>query len=63
MSQPKPQVAVLKTGNTYPSIKEEFGDFDQWFLRGLSSELDITVFLMPRPVSYPTIQLIGTVLW
>jgi len=44
VSLPKPRVAVLKTGSTYPSIKKEFGDFDQWFLRGLSSGLDITVF-------------------
>lgn len=44
MSQPKPRVAILKTGSTYPSIEEQFGDFEQWFLRGLSPDLDVTVF-------------------
>lgn len=44
MSQPKPRVAILKTGSTYPTIEEQFGDFDQWFLRGLSPDLDVTVF-------------------
>ncbi|MFP3979298.1 glutamine amidotransferase [Marinobacter sp. KMM 10035] len=40
----KPRVAILKTGSTYPAIEEQFGDFDQWFLRGLSPGLDVTVF-------------------
>lgn len=44
MSQANPKVAILKTGSTYPAIKEQFGDFDEWFLRGLAPELDITVF-------------------
>ena len=43
MSQPNPKVVILKTGGTYPAIKEQFGDFDEWFVRGLSPELDITV--------------------
>ncbi|KKN47485.1 hypothetical protein LCGC14_0662480 [marine sediment metagenome] len=43
MSQPIPRVVILKTGSTYPSIKEQFGDFDEWFVRGLSPRLDITV--------------------
>lgn len=43
MSQPNPKVVILKTGSTYPAIKEQFGDFDEWFLRGLSPGLDITV--------------------
>lgn len=42
-SQPNPKMVILKTGSTYPTIKEQFGDFDEWFLRGLSPELDITV--------------------
>ncbi|WP_100639946.1 glutamine amidotransferase [Marinobacter salexigens] len=44
MNQPKPRVAILKTGSTYPSIEAQFGDFEQWFLRGLSPNLDVTVF-------------------
>lgn len=44
MSQSKPRLAILKTGSTYPVIEKEFGDFDHWFLRGLSSDLDVTVF-------------------
>lgn len=36
-------MVILKTGSTYPAIKEQFGDFDEWFLRGLSPGLDITV--------------------
>lgn len=43
MRQAKPCVVILKTGSTYPSIKEQFGDFDEWFVRGLSPGLDITV--------------------
>lgn len=39
----KARVVVLKTGTTYPDIRARFGDFDEWFLRGLSDELDITV--------------------
>ncbi len=44
MSQSNPRVVILKTGSTYPSIKEQFGDFDEWFVQGLSPGLDITVF-------------------
>lgn len=44
MSHRKPKVAILKTGSTYPDIREQHGDFDQWFLRGLSSGLDVSVF-------------------
>lgn len=44
MSQPNPNVAILKTGSTYPTIKEQFGDFDEWFLKRLSPELSISVF-------------------
>lgn len=43
MSQSKPKVVILKTGSTYPAIKEQFGDFDEWFVHGLSPGLDITV--------------------
>lgn len=41
--QRHPRVVILKTGTTYPSIRERFGDFDDWFLRGLSPALDTTV--------------------
>ena len=43
MSQQNPSVVILKTGNTYRGIKEQFGDFDEWFVRGLSPGLDITM--------------------
>lgn len=36
-------VVILKTGNTLPDIREQFGDFDQWFQQGLASDLNITV--------------------
>ncbi|AXS84768.1 glutamine amidotransferase [Marinobacter sp. Arc7-DN-1] len=39
----KARVVVLKTGSTYPGLLVQFGDFDDWFLRGLLPELDITV--------------------
>jgi GMP synthase (glutamine-hydrolysing) len=38
-----PRVVILKTGSTYPQIKDQFGDFDAWFNRGLSSQLQLTV--------------------
>ena len=37
------RVLILKTGSTYPEIREQYGDFDAWFVRGLSDELDLTV--------------------
>ncbi|MFT7337972.1 MAG: GMP synthase (glutamine-hydrolyzing) [Marinobacter maritimus] len=43
MSQPNPKVVILKTGSTYPDLKEQFGDFEEWFVRGLSLRFDITV--------------------
>lgn len=43
MSQPNPKVVILKTGSTYPDLKEQFGDFEEWFVRGLSPRFDITV--------------------
>ncbi|TGN41130.1 glutamine amidotransferase [Marinobacter confluentis] len=33
------RVVILKTGNTLPPIRDAFGDFDRWFLNGLSAEL------------------------
>jgi len=43
VSQPNPKVVILKTGSTYPDLKEQFGDFEEWFVRGLSPRFDITV--------------------
>ena len=48
MSEPRPhsqpaRVVILKTGTTYPSIREAHGDFEDWFVRGLSAELELTV--------------------
>lgn len=43
MSQTNPKVVILKTGSTYPGLKEQFGDFEEWFVRGLSPRFDITV--------------------
>ena len=40
---PAARVLVLKTGSTYPEIRQQYGDFDAWFVRGLSDELDLTV--------------------
>lgn len=44
MNQLNPKVVILKTGSTYPAIKEQFGDFDEWFLKRLSPGLNISVF-------------------
>ncbi|MFN2361403.1 MAG: glutamine amidotransferase [Marinobacter sp.] len=38
-----PKVVVLKTGTTYPDLREEFGDFDSWFVARLAPELNIHV--------------------
>tara|TARA_R110002074_G_scaffold165112_1_gene325137 strand:- start:4143 stop:4877 length:735 start_codon:yes stop_codon:yes gene_type:complete len=43
VSQTNPKVVILKTGSTYPGLKEQFGDFEEWFVRGLSPRFDITV--------------------
>ncbi|OEY66941.1 glutamine amidotransferase [Marinobacter sp. X15-166B] len=37
------RVAIIKTGTTYPALQSRFGDFEDWFIRGLSPELDLTV--------------------
>jgi len=37
------RVVILKTGTTYPPLREAFGDFDSWFLARLSPELDLHV--------------------
>jgi len=33
----KPRVIIVKTGETYPQIRKCCGDFESWFVRGLSS--------------------------
>lgn len=46
------RLVVLKTGNTLPAILEVFGDFDRWFLNGLSEELErevVDVTCQPLP--------------
>lgn len=37
------KVVILKTGTTYPDLRSRFGDFEDWFVRGLSSDLNLTV--------------------
>src|SRR5690554_4524807 len=51
-----PRVVILKTGSTYPQIKDQFGDFDAWFTRGLSSQLQLTVVDVTRasPPGHPS---------
>lgn len=34
------RVVILKTGDALPPIRDAFGDFDRWFLNGLSAEMD-----------------------
>ena len=38
-----PKVVILKTGTTYPALREVFGDFDSWFAARLAPELNIDV--------------------
>jgi len=38
-----PRVVILKTGTTYPSLRDTFGDFDSWFVARLASELNVNV--------------------
>ncbi|NMT64295.1 glutamine amidotransferase [Marinobacter orientalis] len=38
-----PRVVLLKTGTTYPAIRDVFGDFDSWFVAGLAPELNLHV--------------------
>ena len=39
----KPRVIIVKTGETYPQIRERSGDFESWFVCGLSSALELSV--------------------
>lgn len=38
-----PRVVILKTGTTYPALRETFGDFDSWFVARLAPELNVHV--------------------
>lgn len=38
-----PRVVILKTGTTYPALREAFGDFDSWFVARLAPELNVHV--------------------
>ncbi|MCG7201260.1 glutamine amidotransferase [Marinobacter pelagius] len=44
----KKRVLILKTGTTYADIRSRFGDFEDWFIRGLSPELDPEVLDLPH---------------
>lgn len=44
----KKRVLILKTGTTYADIRARFGDFEDWFIRGLSPELDLQVLDLPH---------------
>ncbi|MDL0430403.1 glutamine amidotransferase [Marinobacter sp. TBZ242] len=61
-----PRVVILKTGTTYPTIREAFGDFDSWFVAGLAPELnlqvvDVTVDDLPgRPQEWDGIVVTGS---
>lgn len=51
------RIAILKTGTTYPELKERFGDFDTWFLAHLDiPKLSVTVLDVTQgaPTSQPT---------
>jgi len=44
----KTRVLILKTGTTYADIRAGFGDFEDWFIQGLSPELDLQVLDLPH---------------
>ena len=39
----KPRVVIVKTGGTHPQISQRWGDFESWFIQGLSSKLELAV--------------------
>ncbi|PXX90387.1 glutamine amidotransferase [Marinobacter vulgaris] len=61
-----PRVVVLKTGTTYPALRDAFGDFDHWFVARLAPELnvdvvDVTVDDLPgRPEDWDGIVITGS---
>ncbi len=38
-----PRFVLLKTGSTYPAIRNTYGDFERWFLRRLPGDADVRV--------------------
>ncbi|MDY6815598.1 MAG: glutamine amidotransferase [Pseudomonadota bacterium] len=42
------RVLILKTGTTYADIRVRFGDFEDWFIKGLAPELELTVMDLPH---------------
>lgn len=60
------RVVILKTGNTYPSIRETFGDFDSWFVARLAGELnlqvvDVTADVLPgKPTDWDGVVVTGS---
>ncbi|MDC0662735.1 glutamine amidotransferase [Marinobacter sp. SS21] len=42
------RVVILKTGSTYPAIASSFGDFEDWFVAGLSPELALSIVDVER---------------
>jgi GMP synthase (glutamine-hydrolysing) len=61
-----PRLVILKTGTTYPALREVFGDFDSWFVERLAPELnvhvvDVTVDDLPgRPEDWDGIVITGS---
>lgn len=61
-----PRVVILKTGTTYPTLRETFGDFDSWFVARLAPELnvhvvDVTADDLPgRPEDWDGIVITGS---
>ena len=60
------RLVILKTGDTLPPIKSAHGDFDRWFLNGLSEQLNRTVVdvtrepLPGRPADWDGIVVTGS---
>ncbi|MEP1214422.1 MAG: glutamine amidotransferase [Marinobacter sp.] len=61
-----PKVVILKTGTTYPPLRETFGDFDSWFAARLAPELNVEVVdvtaddLPGRPEDWDGIVITGS---
>lgn len=42
------RIAIIKTGRTFPSVSERFGDFEDWFINALGPGPQITVIDVTR---------------
>ncbi|WP_290523496.1 glutamine amidotransferase [Alcanivorax sp.] len=42
MNNSKP-IAIIKTGSTYPNIRNHYGDFEEWISKGLGSAVPVWV--------------------